>query len=77
MHYIILREFKLSIPNILYILIFFLFCIYLEIISLNFCNLNKYTNIEISIRGEKSTNDEINMSSDTSSIFSLYYLNMK
>ena len=71
------REFKLSIPNILYILIFFLFCIYLEIISLNFCNLNKYTNIEISIRGEKSTNDEINMSSDTSSIFSLYYLNMK
>ncbi len=74
---IINREFKLSIPNILYILIFFLFCIYLEIISLNFCNLNKYTNIEISIRGEKSTNDEINMSSDTSSIFSLYYLNMK
>ena len=74
---IINREFKLNIPNILYILIFFLFCIYLEIISLNFCNLNKYTNIEISIRGEKSTNDEINMSSDTSSIFSLYYLNMK
>ncbi len=66
-------EFKLSIPNILYILIFFLFCIYLEIISLNFCNLNKYTNIEISIRGEKSTNDEINMtfnkSLNTSDLF--------
>jgi hypothetical protein len=70
---IINREFKLNIPNILYILIFFLFCIYLEIISLNFCNLNKYTNIEISIRGQKSTNDEINMtfnkSLNTSDLF--------
>ena len=63
---IIDRKLRLSIPNILYILTFFLFCIYLEIISLNFCNLNKYTNIEISIRGEKSTNDEINMSFNNS-----------
>ena len=69
---IIDRKLRLSIPNILYILTFFLFCIYLEIISLNFCNLDKYTNIEISIRGEKSTNDEIkiNMSSDISVISS-------
>ena len=57
---IINREFELNIPNILYILIFFLFCIYLEIISLNFCGLNKYTNIEIAKRGEKSMQDELN-----------------
>jgi hypothetical protein len=73
---IINREFKLSIPNILYILIFFLFCIYLEIISLNFCNLDQYTNIEIAKRGEKITNDEIYMSSDTSSVSSSYFVNM-
>ena len=73
---IIIREFKLSTPNILYILIFFLFCIYLEIISLNFCNLDQYTNIEIAKRGEKITNDEIYMSSDTSSVSSSYFVNM-
>ena len=73
---IIDRKLRLSIPNILYILILFLFCIYLEIISLNFCNLDKYTNIEISIRGERITNNEIYMSSDTSSVSSSYFVNM-
>ena len=73
---IIINNFEINIPNILYILIFFLFCIYLEIISLNFCGLNKYTNIEIAKRGEKITNDEIYMSSDTSSVSSSYFVNM-
>ena len=65
------RGFDLNISNIIYIIIFLLFCIYLEIIILKFCNLDKYTNLEISYRGEKDTIKEIIMSfDDTNSIIS-------
>ncbi len=73
---IIRKNFESKLSIILYILILFLFCIYLEIISLTFCNLDQYTNIEISIRGERITNNEIYMSSDTSSVSSSYFVNM-
>ena len=43
----IIIDSKLNIPNILYIIIFFFFCIYLEIITLNFCDLDKDTYLEI------------------------------
>ncbi len=61
---IIETKFKFKISNILYIIIFLFFCIYLEIITLNFCDLDKYTNLGISKRGEKDTIDELIMSSD-------------
>ena len=54
---------KLNIPNIIYIIIFLFFCIYLEIITLNFCDLDKYTNLEIAKRGEKDTIGELISSS--------------
>ena len=56
---IINKELKLKFKNILYILSLFLFCIYLEIITLNFCNLDKNTHYEISNRAEKTTNEEL------------------
>ncbi len=69
--FIIDREFELNISNIIYIIIFLFFCIYLEIIILKFCNLDKNTNLEISYRGEKDTIKEIIMSfDDTNSIIS-------
>ena len=59
MQVIIYRELELKFKNILYILSLFLFCIYLEIITLNFCNLDKNTHYEISNRAEKTTNEEL------------------
>jgi hypothetical protein len=56
---IINKELKLKFKNILYIISLFLFCIYLEIITLNFCNLDKNTHYEISNRAEKTTNEEL------------------
>jgi hypothetical protein len=59
MQVIIYRKLELKFKNILYILSLFLFCIYLEIITLNFCNLDKNTHYEISNRAEKTTNEEL------------------
>ena len=56
---IINKELELNIKNILYILSLFLFCIYLEIITFNFCKLDKNTQYEISKRAENSTNELI------------------
>ena len=56
---IINKELELNIKNTLYILSLFLFCIYLEIITFNFCKLDKNTQYEISKRAENSTNELI------------------
>ena len=58
--HIINKELKLKFKNILYIISLFLFCIYLEIITLNFCGLDKNTNFEISKRARKNVNKELN-----------------
>ena len=61
---IIETKLELNFSNIIYIIIFLFFCIYLEIITLKFCNLDKYTNLGISKRGEKEIIKELIMSSD-------------
>jgi hypothetical protein len=58
---IIITDFKLSTSNILYILLIFFFCIYLEIITLNFCGLDKYTYFQISQRGKINSIEELVM----------------
>ena len=60
---IIITDFKLSTSNILYILLIFFFCIYLEIITLNFCGLDKNTNFQITKRGKLNSIEELVMPS--------------
>ena len=57
----IITDFKLSTSNILYILLIFFFCIYLEIITLNFCGLDNNTYCRISQRGKINSIEELVM----------------